>query len=48
MIRATKITNKDPQEIAPPIASELLEKEVEVLRAKKTTRLLQHKEYEIF
>lgn len=41
-------TNKDPEEVAPPIAEELLEKEIEALRQQKGTRLLQHKEYEIF
>ena len=40
--------NKDPEEVAPAIAPDLLEKEIINLRLQSGTRLLQHKEYEIF
>lgn len=39
---------KEPEKIVPPIDSEILAKEVESLRTKKATRLLQNKEYEVF
>ncbi|EGD33628.1 MULTISPECIES: GNAT family N-acyltransferase [unclassified Capnocytophaga] len=48
MIRVSKDADKDPQEIAPATPPEVLEEEINALRAKKVTRLLQHKEYEIF
>jgi Putative hemolysin len=48
MIRVSKDADKDPQEIVPATPPEVLEEEINALRAKKVTRLLQHKEYEIF
>lgn len=40
--------NKDPQEIVPAQEPEVLEREIATLRTQHGTRLLQHREYEIF